>query len=364
MLNGFTLNFKPLDILTENQIDAIERGFLAVLEETGMKFYHKKVLEVLKKGGCKVDYDNMVAKFPPSLVLESIRQCPSSFRVKAREAKNDLVFGANKLYFSSNTGMQRLDLETGELRDATRKEFYDALTIYDALENLHCFHPYSPHISFAVDPIQMSTVETFAAMVRNSSKVNYYAPVENNEIFSIQIAQATGVDAFFGMPSQPPLACSEMSCAAALRGLDAGFPMTLSDGHVYGATAPVTLAGALVHGIAEISAKIVFVQLYQPGTRVLANAFTSPQNMKNGAPFFGNIAVGLYDAAFNQIWRRYRVPTANIEPGLSSSKCIDFQNGYERSILALISALSGCNYMLFLGSIYGELSSHPLGIEA
>jgi trimethylamine--corrinoid protein Co-methyltransferase len=82
--------------------------------------------------------------------------------------------------------------------------------------------------------------------------------------------------------------------------------------------------------------------------------------MKNGAPFFGNIAVGLYDAAFNQIWRRYRIPTANIEPGLSSSKCIDFQNGYERSTSALISALSGCNYMFFLGSIYGELSSHPL----
>ena len=361
MLNGFTLNFKPLDILTEGQIDAIERGFLAVLEETGMKFEHKKVLEVLEKGGCKVDYDNMVAKFPPALVIESIRKCPSSFRLKAREPKNDIVLGGNKLYYGSDPGMQRLDLETGEPRDATREEFYDAVRIYDALENLHIFHPNTPHTSFAGALKEMPSVETFAARTRNSSKTSRYTTgMGDNDIFSIQIAQAVGARPLCCIPCQPPLTWNVEICAAAMRGLDAGFPLLTCDGDVYGATAPVTIAGSLVHATAEAAAGIVFAQLYKPGVGVAVMSFTSPQNMQNGAPFFGNIGVALHDAAFNQIWRRYGIPRANLEPGISNSKCIDFQNGYERAILALISALSGCNYLLLFGTVYGELESHPI----
>lgn len=361
MLNGFTLNFKPLDILTEEQIDAIERGFLAVLEETGMKFENKKVLEVLERGGCKVDYDDMIAKFPPSLVMECIRKCPSSFRVKAREPKNDIVVGGNKLYFGSDPGMQRMDLETGEPRDATREEFYDAVKVYDALENLHIHHPNSPHTSFAGVLEQMVSVETYAARTRNSSKTSRYTlGMGDNDIFSIQIAQAVGARPLCCIPCQPPLSWNNEICAAAMRALDSGFPVVTSDGDTYGATAPATLAGSLVHACAEATGGLVFLQLYRPGIGSAVMSFTSPQNMRSGAPLFGNIGVALHDAAYNQIWRRYGVPRANLEPGISNSKRIDFQNGYEKATLALISALSGCNYLLLFGTVYGELESHPV----
>jgi trimethylamine--corrinoid protein Co-methyltransferase len=361
MLDGFTLSFKPLDIITEGELEAIESGFLSVLEKTGMRFEHKIVLKILEKGGCKVDYDSRVARFPKALVLECLRLCPSRFNVKARESKNDLIIGGNRIYYSSDPGNQRLDLETGESRDATREEFYQAVVIYDALEHLHAFHPNSPNTLFSDILPEMASVETYAGRTRNSSKSSPYSTgMEDADIFSIQIAQAVGAQPLCPMPGQPPLACSAETCAGALRGLEAGFPMMLSDGDVFGATAPVTNAGALVHGIAEIAAKIVFVQLYRPGTGVMPIAFTSPQNMRNGAPFFGNIGVALHDAAFNQIWRRYDIPRANLEPGISNSKCLDFQNGYERAILTLISALSGCNYIFLFGTVYGELASHPL----
>ena len=360
MLKGYTRRFKALDILTEEEVDQIERGFLGVLEEVGVKFECKDALRVLEKGGCKVDYDSMVAKFPPGLVTECIRKCPSSFSLRAREEKNDLLIGGNTLYFGSDPGMQRLDLETGVPRYATRKEFYDAVVVYDALENLHILHPNSPHTTFQGIPDVMATIETFIARTRNSSKVSRYHGVANNDLFIIPMLQAVGVHTLYKAGTAPPLAWDESNCVTAMRAMDAGFAMLLGDGDVYGATSPVTLAGSLVHCIAEITAGIVFCQLYKPGVGVMAHAFTSPQNMRNGAPAFGNIGVALHDAGFNQIWRRYGIPRSNLEPGLSSSKAIDFQCAYERMALALIAALSGSNCVLLHGCVYGELESHPI----
>ena len=57
---------------------------------------------------------------------------------------------------------------------------------------------------------------------------------------------------------------------------------------------------------------IVLVQAVRPGTKVIVNSFDLPQNMRSGAPAFGAIGISLFQAAWNQIWRRlYGIPTMN-----------------------------------------------------
>ena len=53
-----------------------------------------------------------------------------------------------------------------------------------------------------------------------------------------------------------------------------------------------------------------------------------------------------------------RIPTVN-NPSFSSSKKIDFQVGYERSVIALVAALSGGNMMYLHGAVHSELTYHP-----
>ena len=114
-----------------------------------------------------------MVKFPPALVEECIRKCPSSFHVEARDRKNDLVVGGSTVYFEPGPGMSSVDLDTFEARTPTRKEFYDAVTVYDALPNIHLHHNNGPFTTFeGVHPL-MSTIETYAARARNSTKVNF-----------------------------------------------------------------------------------------------------------------------------------------------------------------------------------------------
>ena len=58
-LKGFRRNFRPLEILTTEQVEDVKRGVLAVLQNTGMRFESKMALELFRKNDCPVDSDKM-----------------------------------------------------------------------------------------------------------------------------------------------------------------------------------------------------------------------------------------------------------------------------------------------------------------
>ena len=360
-LKGFTRNFKPLEMLTEEQVEAIHRGALDVLQQTGMRIEHERALKLLEKNGCKVDYEQMRVRIPPGLVEECLRKAPSSFRLKAREPKNDVVLGGNTVYFMASVGMQAVDLDSWEARVATRKENYDAVTVLDALDNCHYIPPYGPYFGFEGVPPVMCHTESLAARLRNSAKATMAGCSKDSEIFDIEMAKAVGTEITGMCLASPPLTYYADAIEAAFRYVEAGFPLYMSTGEVYGGTGPATIAGSVVTSSAELMAAIVLVQLIKPGARVWAADFTFPMNMQTGAPAFGNIGISLHQAVFHQVWRKYEIPTLN--GGSSSfgdSKRIDFQCGYEKAINTLLPALCGANCMFFHGGVYGELTYHPV----
>ena len=48
MQNGFTRNFRPLEILSEDQIETIHNGTLKVLQEVGVRIMHDGALKKLR----------------------------------------------------------------------------------------------------------------------------------------------------------------------------------------------------------------------------------------------------------------------------------------------------------------------------
>jgi len=359
MLKGFTRRFKPLEILTEEEVEAIHTGTLSVLRKTGVRFESKRALKLFEKNGCQVDYKDNRVRFPEGLVEECLRKAPSSFRVKARNPKNDMIWGGNTTYFQALSGTQSVDLNTWEPKTPTRKEYYDAITILDALENVHVIPWYTPWFGFKNVPSVMAMPEGLAARLRNSSKFTCSNYSMGCEVFNIQMAKAVGAELRTSMAASPPLTFYSDAVENAFRAIEAGFILLVTSGSVYGGTSPATIAGSLISGNAEIIAGIVLAQLVKPGTRVIAQDFSFPQNMRSGSPAFGAIEISLHQAAFNQIWRKYGVPT---DGGVSypGSKKIDYQAAYEKAIIALIGALSGTNTIWIQGAMYGELAFHPV----
>ncbi len=358
-LRGFTRNFKPLEILTQEQLEAIHRGTLEVLWVTGIRMVHKRALQLLGRSGCRVDYENSRVRFPPGLVEDCLRRAPSSFPARARDPGNSLMLGGDTLYFAPAPGQMTVDIDTWEPRVATRKENYDGVKVLDALSSLHFFTTYTPYFGFEGVPPCMGMLESLAARIRNSSKFVVAGHSNNSEMFAISMAQALGIEIIGTCTASPPLTFYQDAIESAFRLAEAGMPVRITGAPVMGASAPATIAGSMVSNLAEVIGALVLVQLIKPGTRVLVLDFAMPMNMKTGAPAFGSMEVCVHIAAFNQICRRYAVPTYNAD-GYPGSKMPDYQSAYEKAFRALATGLSGGSARPLHGGVYGELSHHPI----
>ena len=362
VLKGFKRNFKPLEVLSEGQIDDIEKGAFEILEKTGLKFEgdQKKALSIYKAAGCRVDSENGMVRFPPGLVKECITTCPSNIHVEARDPSNDMAVGGDRVYFQPGPGMWYLDLDTLDTRLPTRDEFYDAVKVYDALPNLHFFHGNSPNTNMeGVHPL-MSTIETYAARARCSTKVNIFYPALGNHRFNIEIARVVCATGLSGIGAASPLTWSDDAISTGMHAVEAGVPLIAASGSVWGASSPASIAGELVTNVAESLGPLILAQLMSPGHPMIPGSFTFPMNMRTGDPLFGNITIALATAGLNQFWRRHRIPTQLIEAAIPNSKCMDFQSGYEKGMLALIQAISGGAIVWIHGTVYGELTAHPV----
>jgi trimethylamine--corrinoid protein Co-methyltransferase len=271
-----------------------------------------------------------------------------------------LSFGGNTSCFLPFPGKDIIDLETWEPRVPTRKEFYDTVKIMDALDTVHYTGSYVPYFGFENVPAVMQMLEGDAANFRNSTLPLHCNYGYDCEIFAINMAKALGAVNLGVVAVSPPLTYQEDSCTSAFRNIEAGFPLYIQSGATYGATSPVTIAGATVTNNAELMAGVVLAQLTKPGTGVLVSDFGFPQNMRSGHPLFGRIESSMHQVVFNQIWRGYKIPIGNHSTGVSNSKRIDYQCGYEKTSSCLLSLLSGANEIGFHGCVYGELSFHPV----
>lgn len=360
MLKGFTRKFRPLEILTEEHVEDIHRATLGILQNTGLRVEHKRALKVFENNDCKVDYDQMRVRFPAGLVEECLRKTPSTWAAKARNPNNDVCIGGNTVYFCSFPGMQTIDLDTWEPRTATRKENCDGVRVLDALDNYHIMWTYTPYFGFEGVPPVMSIPESVAAQLRNSSKLLDAGYAEDCEIFTIKMAEVAGTEIIGNCLASAPLTYYTDAIESLFRFAEAGLPVSVCTSSFMGGTGPATIAGATVANNAETLGAIVLAQLIRPGTRMLADEFTFPLNMRTGSPVFGAVGACLHLALINQMFRRYGIPVHSASTGLSNSKKIDFQNGYEKMIMAFTAAIAGCNIIGLHGGLHGELTFHPV----
>ncbi|GAH12434.1 unnamed protein product, partial [marine sediment metagenome] len=104
-----------------------------------------------------------------------------------------------------------------------------------------------------------------------------------------------------------------------------------------GATAPVTLAAAVVQHTAECLSGLVIHQLANPGAPVIWGGSPSIFDMKNGTTPMGAPGTWLIDAAYVQIGKYLKLPT-HVYMGMSDAKINDAQSGLESMGGALVAA--------------------------
>ena len=358
---GFRRNIEPLKVLSDAEVEAIHGGALKVLERTGVAITEERALRLLEANGCLVDRGEGRVRFPPDLVDECIAVCPSSFMYRSRDPEKSLEIGEpNTTYFIPSQGLNTVDLDSWRPRRPTRKEFYDQVKLIDALPTIHG-HTCFPWFGFDKVPEAMALLESNAAKIRWSTKVQVEGAVMGNERFHLAMARATDQDVLQLTNPAAPLAITDDTVAKILLFAENDVPFNITPGPVGGATGPATIAGMLISNNAAFLAAMTLAQLHRPGARIVNVNMCLQLDMRSGVPFFAQAGNFLHDTAFHQVSRHLGLPTLTTASGnYTGSKMMDIQAGAETAMGATCSILSGPSMLSLHGGLTQQKVLHPL----
>ena len=140
----------------------------------------------------------------------------------------------------------------------------------------------------------------------------------------------------------PPLKFAEDASRCLEMGVYGGMPILLLSAGQAGATAPATLAGAVVQSVAEVLAGIVYVNALVPGAAAIFGTWPFISDLRTGAMSGGSGEQAILMAACAQMGRYYNLPTG-IAAGMTDSKIPDAQSGFEKAYTITLAAHSGAN---------------------
>jgi trimethylamine---corrinoid protein Co-methyltransferase len=339
------LTLEPARILSEDQIEAIHRQSLQVLEEIGMEILLPEARDILARAGARVEGQRV--RIGRDIVEHALTTPPSEFTIHARNPAYDIRIGGRWIAFGPVGGPPNCsDLDRGrrpgtltDNGDFTKLcQFFncihtvgdgavDALDVHASVRHLHVMRNkalYSDKVPFVystgearlLDSLEIVRLARGISMEQFLTEPSAYTVVNTNSPFKLDGPMGMGI---------VEMARRNQVCVVT--------PFTLA-----GAMAPVTLAGALVEQNAEALACLALSQLARPGAPFVYGAFTSNVDMKSGAPAFGTPEYMKACIAAGQLARRYRLPYRTSSTNAANS--VDPQAAYE-TVFSLWGAIMG-----------------------
>ncbi|MGB5750652.1 MAG: trimethylamine methyltransferase family protein [Desulfobacterales bacterium] len=344
------------EFLTKHQVEQVHEASMRILAKVGIDFRYAPALEVLKKGGARVDGERVF--FPVRLVEEQIRKAPAEFTLYARNSDFDVAIGGNHMVFVPGYGAAFVtDLDKGR-REGTLKDFENFVKLTDA----------SPHQDICsgvvIEPTNVPheirhALAIYTAMKYSTKPFMGSAMGAQGARDSIQMASILfgSQDELSRKPrmisilcSLTPLVYDERMLGAIMEYARAGQPQLISSLGIAGATSPVTLAGTLAVQNAEVLAGIILSQLIREGTPVVIAGASSSVDMHTGALSIGSPEMTLNTAATAQMARFYGLPVRS-GGAVCDAKSPDAQASYESMMSLLTARFCGINFVLHSAGI-------------
>jgi trimethylamine--corrinoid protein Co-methyltransferase len=124
---NYQVNATPiLQVLSEDEIEAIYYAALRVLHETGVRVYDKEGVEVAYSGGAAVEdttEDSSLVKIPSWMVDKARATLPEKVDLVGPDRKYRMELYKNQTYFGTGSDTPFInDPYTGERRRATYKD--------------------------------------------------------------------------------------------------------------------------------------------------------------------------------------------------------------------------------------------------
>jgi trimethylamine---corrinoid protein Co-methyltransferase len=343
--------FKPMELISADEVEAIHRASLRVLAEIGMDFLLPEARDVLKKAGAKVVGERVT--FDPAMIEETIAHAPSEFTIHARNPQNTMMIGGDNMVFGTvGSPPNCSDMEGGRRtgNQADYRKFIKLGQYFNCIDFINGYpvepidvHPGIRHLEALRDTAILTDKSMVAyslgrERILDGIEIARIARGISAEQMEHEPSLSTIVNTNSPLKLDVPMLIGMMEMASRNQ-VVCVTPFTLA-----GAMAPVTVAGALVEQNAEALAGIAFLQLVRKGAPAIYGGFTSNVDMKSGAPAFGTPEYMKACVVGGQMARRYGIPyrTSNT----CAANAVDAQAAYESVFSLWGLTMGGGNFIM------------------
>jgi len=350
-------------ILSEEQVQAIHQASLQILEQTGIDLKDPQARDLLLANGARLGGRGRV-HIPAHLVQDALYSAPGRISLHDRLGNLTMPLVLGNVFFGPGSDtIYTIDVETGERRHALGADIRQIARLCDAL----------PNISFVMSmgtpwdaPRADTYLHCFIEMLRGTTKPLVFTAMDLRDlehIWRIAVQVAGSEDALRQKPfllnySEPisPLLFAPDPVQKLMFCAEKGIPVTFPPSPNLGGGGPVTLAGSLALGNAEILAGLVIHQLTARGAPFLYGANHAAMDMRTMVVCYGSPEWSMGNAALTDMARKYGLPVWGYG-GASDSKVVDAQAGLEAMLSIYSAYLSRATLVHDVGYIESGLTS-------
>jgi trimethylamine:corrinoid methyltransferase-like protein len=365
-----TMNLNPrVTFFNQGQFELMKARVFELLDRRGVRMDHPEVLQLLGQAGARVDADTNVVRFPGAFLEAQLRQVPEKVTLAGRTDENTLTVPCPDGTFCTRTntgGQSWIGLESGRHRPVTAADVATWARLADRLEHIDfCAFPVPGDV-----PAATLDVHALSLMLKNTEKHIWVQPYTRESVaYLIELAQAAagGADVLQAHPpvsfitcSLTPLDFKAMDLEIILQCARRGIPLHACSLPGAGATAPVTMPGAVLLATAEILAMVAAAQVVQPATPVIAAPLIFSTDMMSGRSLQSSVesmqGAGL---AIQFIRAAFGLPTHTYGIG-SDSPVLDGQCTSEGALRCMTMALSGADILGGAGQLEVATTISPV----
>ncbi len=350
LMNTMDMGFQPeLRVLSHQDKEKIFNGALRVLEEGGMQLMHEGALRLLKDAGCVLEGEHTV-KIPRKMVEQAMASAPDNIPVYNREGELVMDLGGRRAYFGTGSDlMWSHDTKKNERHHTTLADIEKAAKLCDALPNIDFImsfaHPHELHPDTAY-------LESFRCMATSSIKPIVNTAKDRDDLEKmweigtiLRGSEALHTEQPYTIHyAEPisPLKHPHSSVDRLMFCAEKGMPAIYSPAPIAGSTAPMTIAGHVVQGLAESLFGLVIHQLTRPGAPFLVGIGAAILDMSTSQCCYNAPEYLMAYLAMVEMSHFLNLPNWGYA-GTSDSQLPDGQATFEAGLLTYMSMVAGSN---------------------
>ena len=320
-----------------------------ILDEVGVEVEVAAAREGLASAGAAIGADGRV-RIGADLVGRALESVPHEIALFDRDGEPAAMLGRGEPHYCPGSAAIRvLDWGQTEMRPSTLEDCVRFARLTEALPGYQlqstCVVPTELDAEVGDrNRLAAALAHCRKPIVTGTFDCASFAPMRD-----MLVAIRGGADAMAEKPlaifdccPTAPLSWSALTCSALIGCAESGIPAEIVSVPMTGATAPMSLQGAVAQHTAECLSGLVIHQLSAPGAPLIWGSCASGFDMRQGTSPMGAVESMMMNAATAQVGRHLGMPTHGFY-GLSDSKALDYQAGYESGCGALVAALAGAD---------------------